>query len=401
MLCLHFGPGRLGLGLVVEQLLKASFDVYLVGPPGREPEEQRQFGLSVIDPEVGLWYPEVRWAGNPCTFETLPAEVHDAVADTQPLLLTAALGDAVADAAPLISSIVERRPLHAETTLLACENDPAAAYGELRRHCDGRLVVVECVVDRICAWHPGGKRDEHSRRMVQHHPVGEWIVPLVAPVPPWLAALERAPLVERCEPPLDGWKARKLWAVNGVHIVLALVARLNDFDKLPLAGEAQARFVELARPLTERMAAAVHARWPEVPLDEEYVSARIRAFCESPDTAERIIGRYLVRRDLRAFMVRLEQRLVEAARQAHEAGLDCQPFADAIAFVVLALSDPRIYFEEPGADRPLSREIDEQVVHRFEAMLDEWLDPQVAQGHVSALRRALRSHRGNVAPVRR
>jgi hypothetical protein len=31
MLCVHVGPGRLGLGLIVEQVLEAGFDVCLVG----------------------------------------------------------------------------------------------------------------------------------------------------------------------------------------------------------------------------------------------------------------------------------------------------------------------------------------------------------------------------------
>ena len=204
-------------------------------------------------------------------------------------------------------------------------------------------------------------------------------------------------LVTRVPLPIDGWKKRKLWSVNGIHIILGLVARLVPTNDLPLSDEHAQRFVEQAQPLIEQIATGVHARWPEVPVDAGYVADRIDAFCESPDTTWRLLSKYLVRHDLRSFMDRLSARLGDAARMAHAAGADCAPFREAIALVESALANPAVYYP-PAEPTPLSEQIDDEVVSRYAAVLDTWMDADQIRTHCAFLKRTLAAQRAEQAP---
>ncbi|HEV3318365.1 MAG TPA: hypothetical protein VG053_01360 [Solirubrobacteraceae bacterium] len=403
MLCLHLGPGRLGLGLIVDQLDEVRFSVCLVGSPDSDSKEQTQFGLSFIDPDTGLEYRDVEWASNADTVEDLPPDVLELVDGPEPLLLTCALGEGIAARADWLVELVRRRPDGAETVLLACENDLHEAYEQLIRRAGDALKTYPCVVDRICAWpsktaiddrghralisHP---RDDQDRRVVSVHPIGEWIISVADDVPATLSKLSEASLVTVTHLDNAGFKARKLWSVNGVHMVLALIARREGVDILPLEGAYEQAFLTLAGPLMRQISAGVAGLWPEIPVEEEYASARIAAFVESPDETARILERHLVRTDLRPFMRRLDRRLGEAARAAQAAGQDCEPFYQAMALVVAVLSDLTRYYADDG--QPLDRTVDEQVIDLFARVLERWLDGERASDLLATLRRALRGH---------
>lgn len=402
MLCLHLGPGRLGLGLIVEQLDKVGFSVCLVGSPEAKRREQKQFGLSFIDPDIGLQYREVEWSSNAATVEELPADVLTLVEGPEPLLITCALGERIAERVDWIVELVRRRPDNAETVLLACENDLHPAYEQIARRTEGALKTYPCVVDRICAWpshasiddsghrvlisHP---RDEEDRRVVSVHPTGEWIVSVQGDMPATLSKLARAPLVTVTPLESPGFKARKLWSVNGVHMALALIARREGVDILPLDDPNQHTFVTLAEPLMRQISAGVAKLWPDVSLAEDYISSRVTAFIESRDQTARILQRHLVRADLRPFMERLDDRLGEAARAAHQAGQDCEPFYAVMALVVSVLSDLKRYYPD---GRSLDQVVDKDVVHLFARVLDDWLDDERAEDLLATLRRALDGH---------
>jgi hypothetical protein len=356
--------------------------VCLVGRSGGDPE-RTTFGLTGDHHASGSSYREVRWATNARTLRELPDEVQAGVAGHQPLLITAALGSGIAQAAPLIEELASARPPAAETVLLACENDPGSEYEALAgRHAD-RLTYSSCLVDRICGWPSSGQRDHAQRRVVVHNATGEWIIPVVGPCPAVLARLRRAPLVRVLNGRIDGWKARKLWIVNGLHIVLALIARRAGVERLPLTGNLQQAFVQSVRSLVEPIAAGVRHAFPDVPVDDAYVEQRIGAFCESSDTTRRLLGDHLVRADLRTFMERLDRRIGDAARAAHRAGQDCGPFADVMALVITALAEPAVYY--PGSGQAPTEAIDADVVARFAAVLRGWADAAEA----AALRREL------------
>lgn len=387
-LCLHFGPGQLGLGLIVDQLLDASFDVCLVGRPGtRDP---KYYGLSLSDPGVGLRYRRVRWPTDATEVAGLPAEVQALIGSPKPVLMTAALDEHASGCKDLVTDIVRRRPAGAKTYLVVCENVADPVYAQLARELGPELEVLDAVVDRICAWPKTGKYDDHGRRVVEAHEVGEWVMARPRPLPDVLEQLERAPLVRFVEPPLQGWKERKLWTVNGIHLVLAMVARVEGVDRLPLTGARLEAFLELAQPLTSLITGAVRHAHPEVDIDEGYVHDRIRAFCESEDTTYRIL-KSLVREDLRPFVQRLADRICAPAGEAHAAGMDCERFADVIALVLRLLANDSRYYpaKEPAELNP---EVDAEVVERFREMLG-WMDDQRADEWSAQLRRDLAAQR--------
>jgi hypothetical protein len=404
MLCIHLGPGRLGLGLIVEQLGRSQFSVCLIGPPdgGKEPLE---YGLAFTDPEIGLEYHTVDFYSGATTVSQLPDEVLALIASTEPLLITSALAAQITNRIELLVEIVNRRPVGSETVLVACENEPHEAYRTLARKCAGRLTSCPCVVDRICAWPSTITIDEHGetivtehrrdmegRRVVVVHPVGEWLIAAPKPIPATLVQLQQAPHVNVIHGDIAGYEDRKLWSVNGVHTVLALLARLERIRQLPLTDPYQQAFLQTATPLIAQIAAAIEHQHPEIPYDSDYVSDRIRAFSQAPDTPARILERTLKRSDLRAFMARLNRRVGDAARVAREAGQDCEPFYAVMTLVVGVLSDRQLYYRE-AKPRAIEEAIDQEALEMFGAVLADWLDKPRAQDLITTLARALNAHR--------
>ncbi len=414
MLCIHFGPGRLGLGLIVEQLDEAGFSVCLIGSPGCV-DDLSQFGVAFTDPNRGLEYRDVHWHSIAAAVEDLPPEVLDIVSSTEPVLITAALGEKIADRSDFIVELVSRRETGAETVLLACENDPHPAYKQVANRCGSALSVHPCVVDRICAWpttvsidEQGRKRlishptDHLGRRVVSAHPVGAWVISTrgsQAATLELLAALAAASTVQLTPEEITGHKAQKLWSVNGIHIVLALIARREEIDLLPLERTHETTFCELAEPLMRQIAAGVAWHWPDTPPNNTYVPEHMKAFTESPDSTARILERFLVRDNLQPFMERLDRRLGDAARAAHAAGQDCEPFYEAMALVVSVLSDYTLYYPHDG--RALDQEIDKAALCLFSKVIEGWLDEQRAADLMAALRRSLRGHHALAKPLRR
>jgi hypothetical protein len=405
MLCVHLGPGRLGLGLVVDQLDQVGFSVCLVGRPDVAPEEseRQQFGLASADPEVGLEYREVAWSSNAGSVAELPAAVLDLLSARDPVLITCSLGDSIAERVEFIAELLDRRADGAETVLLACENDPDRGYEQIERLCGDALSVCPCVVDRICATPMAHSidqlgrdrltprpRDDAGRRVVAIHPVGEWVVSAPGIEAATLTRLSGAPLVRLVDGPIDAYKARKRWLVGGVHLVLALVARRESADFLPLDRLHEIAFVELAGPLMSQMSSALGSAWPDVPLDRDYAEQRIRAFTETPDTTARVIGGRLIRSDLRPLLKRVNVRIGDAARAAREAGEDCEPFYDAMSLLVSVLADHTRYYDEGAPE--LDPIVDKEALEIFRSVLADWLDHRRASDLLETLERALRVH---------
>lgn len=411
MLCVHIGPGPLGLGLIVEQLERAGFDICLVGPPARADREQRRFGIAFTDPTGGLEYRQVRWACNAASADELPAEVLALVRSSEPLLITCALGERIEERVEFVLDLAAMRPAGAETLLLACENEPHTAYASIAERAGATLTLCRCVVDRICSWpterstDARGRvvlserpRDGQGRRVVRAHPVGEWLV-FADVASAALKQLVDAPCVSLAgEADREGLEARKLWVVGGVHMVLALIARLAGMDVLPLDGECERDFIARAQPLMRSISGALASRWPRMAPSDEYLSERIRAFVQSPDTTARVLRR-LVRHDLRPLMSRVDERLGAAARAAAQAGEDCDCFYETMALLVTVLSDRRLYYPDPTATI-LDAAIDEQALELFTGTLSGWLESRRAEALVDELRHALAGHRAIDWPLR-
>lgn len=403
MLCVHFGPGQLGLGFIVERVSAAGFAVCLVGRSGKA--ESTSYGFSFVGPHsTGLGYPEVEWANGYETVDDLPGAVLTIVASRDPLLITCTLKDGILDRKEFIIELVRRRPADAETVLLACENDPHEAYDEIKETLGDCVHMPGVVVDRICSW-AEPKRDGADRRVVEAHPSGEWLIEHDGRPSKVLEQLCSAALVETVPPPIKPYKDRKLWAVNGVHVVLGVIARLAGVADLPLGKEREAEFVAMARPLITQLGQGVQHQSPYVEVSPEYAAEKVNAFCESKDTARRLIGSHLVRHDLRGFMDRLSVRIGDAARAADAADADCKPFREVMDLIESLLLQPRKFYPALGPDgEPLDPQpvptaaIDEQVVAGYERVLDQWMPEEERRRRCAWLRRTLAAQRAMTLP---
>lgn len=374
----HFGPGRLGLGLIVDVLLDTGrFDVYLIGAPGREQRELATYFLRFTNPALGLRERRVAWAGNPEDDTDLPDALVRELHEDRPILFTSALGAVnVAEARPRIARMLSLRPVTAATALLACENEPHEIYNELQRdfpHVD----VRRCVVDRICAWDTKPSLDP-GRRILAHD-VSQWVIPHATN--PALEGLRNVNDVLLLDGDAAAYRDRKRWVVNGIHLVLATIARREGIDLLPLIGKRELAFREHSKPLAMAMLDTVE-RMHGLPVDEQFADERVRGFCEAPDSATRILsGRYL-RHDLRPFVQRLDSRVSTAARAAQEHGVDVEPFLWAFSEIVLAAtySDSFLDVSEVDPDTgklrrcdqlpEIDAEIDREVEVSFATALD-------------------------------
>lgn len=385
----HFGPGRLGLGLVIDVLLQTRrYDVYLIGAPDRPRQEQRTYYLRFTDPAVGVRQRVVTWAGNPRSMSDVPEVLLARLRSDEPVLVTSALGENnVAEAYERIHGVLQLRPPLASTVLLVCENEPHTIYADLETS-NPHVEVRRCVVDRICALDERPSAEPGRRILV--HDVSLWVIPhacgdgsAAADVWPPLDGLRGAEDVLMLDGDADAYKHRKLWVVNGIHMILATIARRAGVDVLPLTGERQRQFRNAAEPLAMAMLQAAECAYG-LPVDEHFAGERVRAFCEAPDSATRVLsGRYM-RADLRPYVKRLDSRVAAAARTAHEHGLDTEPFLWAFEEVVQAIGESDSFLDVTVVDpetRKLKRNaappaisaaVDAEVESVFAAALREW-----------------------------
>jgi hypothetical protein len=351
---IHVGPGRLGLGLIVVHLEKMRLPVYLVGRV--QAAEEPQEGASFLYAEIGGGLPqrqvEVFDAGNPAVLTELPVEVRSWIAGSEPLLITCALGSDAPSREALLAEILAERSEHAdaETLLVACENVPDTTYARLRKRFPG-VHVADAVVDRICALPEGDlKRAPDGRRWVEAHEVWEWVIALPEGTAPRLSAALSASGVQLVDG-LDAYKARKLWTVNGLHQILALLALVVGVERLADAAQTP-RFQAAAADIVAALTATLELRWPEVAVPEDYMGERIRAFAEMRnDTASRILRAHFVRDDLSTLIARLDERVFDAARAALEEGVDAEPFLLALELLITATADGKFYANRDGRTR--------------------------------------------------
>lgn len=418
----HFGPGRLGLGLVVDVLLDTRrYDVYVLGRPGSRSPERRSYYLRFTDPDLGMRQRTVTWAGNPERATDLPPGLLVRLASSAPVLVTAALGGHnVEEAYERIHELVQLRPVTSPTVVLACENDAHAMYDALAR-ANPHVTVLNCVVDRICAW------DESAilpGKCILAHDVSQWVIPhayeaglvashgaagpasaegLPAPWPP-LTGLAGAAHVLMLEGDAAAYKHRKLWVVNGTHLILATIARRYGVDVLPLTGRRQRLFREAARPLMLAMLETVDRAFG-LPIDEHFADQRVRAFCEAPDSATRILRDRYLRADLRPYMSRLGTRLAAAAKVASAHDVDVAPFVWAFEEVVEAVAESDSFLDvtvvDPASGKlcrrlsppPVDAEIDAEVEQSFGRALADWAPSVSADTLTRRLHNALATWR--------
>ncbi len=179
-------------------------------------------------------------------------------------------------------------------------------------------------------------------------------------------------------------KHRKLWIVNGLHVVMATIARRCGVDRLPLRDEPLDAFRASIKPLMLAILQAVESEYG-LATDEQFADERVRAFCEAPDSASRVLTDRYLRADLRPYMERIRSRVGAAAMVAYEHGIDIEPFLWAFAEVADAIheSDSFLDVTEPDPERPwrlrpcpdpplIDAEVDAEAVSIFADALAGW-----------------------------
>jgi len=232
----HFGAGRLGMGLVVPAIAATGVPFAVVQRPKKRwqelwmsPHELDELDLCIND---GVVAHRVRVVNSNDMPDFLPPQTlvfGGADEETKQLAgrattLSCSLGAAMAKVmAPLLKDL-PKVPIQEQPVLYCCENDHAAV-ARLSRTLAGRVRVVDCMVDRVCT----GRRITKQGVHVDAEP---WKGAIVVLEP----GLENVPfsdeiaVVPRTDREAQYLSERKFSLVNGMHTVLAFMTLGRNFD---------------------------------------------------------------------------------------------------------------------------------------------------------------------------
>lgn len=252
---LHFGAGRLGLGLVVPAISASGISFAVVQRP--KPRWQKIFqkgidrraadpndvsdGLDlttnndVVVHNVKLISADAE-QGSPTymppkslVFGSTPDELNDVM--IRATSFSCSLGSAMAKVlVPLMEELPER-PLDEQPLLFCCENDHAAVM-KLKDELAGKVFVIDCMVDRVCT----GREISETGVDVQAEPWRGSIVVLEPNIKTRVPFCSSVATVPSSELEAAYLSERKLSLVNGMHTVLAFMTLRAQY-KTPQPGE--------------------------------------------------------------------------------------------------------------------------------------------------------------------
>jgi hypothetical protein len=304
---LHIGPGRLGLGLVVELSLRANLITHLVGRPGSKAQVGqfaiKQTGMDQEPLEVAS-YSE---AG---AYDELRDTAKDALSSSLSVLLTTAVGGGGDGCAQLLDEVAQERRLRpGGTVFIACENDFDPPFPEIESAL--RAMEVDCrraMVNRICP----ECEVEDGVLVVRADPHAEWLIE-GAPdhdVLIQLDALEEVSFVEDIEP----FAVRKRWLVNGGHLALGIFGLKDKITSVTAVARNEERHQELVK-IQASMVQALPADWKDLLGDSiAYARAELVPMCRTEDEVPRIMHR-LQRANPAPFFKTAKKRLAEPAER--------------------------------------------------------------------------------------
>ncbi len=314
---IHFGPGRLGLGLLVWSGRAAGFDVHVVAYPHSPVDEDTALEVVVRSQDGTDAVPVTLDVASTCraaAFGELGPPVRHALGAAEHVLITTAVTtDGIPAIADLLLAVAEQRPRRpgATTTFIAGENDPGESFAGLVANLRAR--GVDCrrtMVNRIC-FEPVELR-RHGARVVRADCLVEWLIE-GRPDGPALAALdelEHVRFVEDIEP----YELRKRWLVIGGHLALAIMARLHNYECLDVEAGQPGRSDWLER-LHAVLIQALEKRFAQLEDNAAYAAKHVEAWVRHDDPTRRILRR-LKRLNLVAFLEDLDRKLGEALASA-------------------------------------------------------------------------------------
>lgn len=308
---IHFGPGKLGLGLLVWAGLQAGFDVHVLARPGSVVTPDTALELQ-IRPEHG----DDIWVSLPIASQCqakdvvdVPPEVRAAIDGAPDLLVTTAVTtEGLQAVAPLIMDLLEARSGRegVKTTFIAGENDPGPKYPQLVDEFE--RLGVDCrrtMVNRLC-FEPAELKREGAR-VIRADGLTEWLIE-GQPDTPVLAALAKLEHV-RFVPDVEPFEVRKRWLVNGGHLALAILAREYKQPRLDHAATEPGRSAWL-RQLHFVLIGVLQRRYPELEDNVDYAAKHVNAWIRHEDRAIRVLRR-LKRADIGPFLRDLYRKLGE------------------------------------------------------------------------------------------
>ena len=150
----HFGAGKLGLGLVIPAISESDGDFVVVqrdtGPWRQLAESGRRVGLFINSERVLTLGTATRFGPGALGGILLTdAREHWLEASRRATSFSCSLGPSCADALLPVLSGLPRRPPDERPVLYACENS-AESVRALEGGLSGRVAVTQCMVDRIC-----------------------------------------------------------------------------------------------------------------------------------------------------------------------------------------------------------------------------------------------------------
>jgi len=257
----HFGAGRLGMGLVVPAISASGIAFAVVQRP--KPKWQRLFekgqalrevaagsvgmganGLDISSNDEVVVH-NVRLVADAANTEYMPPKSLVFGADSGSLggvvgrgtSFSCSLGAAMAKVlVPLLSELPEV-PREEQPILFCCENDHAAVM-KLKAELASRVFVVDCMVDRVCT----GREISEDGVHVQAEPWRGSIVVLEPSLSQGRDGAVRVPFcskvatVPASEAEAEYLSERKLSLVNGMHTVLAFMTLGQQYEQ-PRPGE--------------------------------------------------------------------------------------------------------------------------------------------------------------------
>ncbi len=389
---LHIGPGKLGLGLIVDLAIRASLATHLVGRPS-SPAKVRNYRLELTGEQpksldVDSYSPATSLAD-------LCNEATTELSNAPSILLTTAVGMGLAECADLICEIASQRQVgeRLSTVFIACENDLGPEYGELERRL--HALGVDCrrtMVNRLCTH--CDLDDEETTLVVRADPHAEWLIE-GDPDHDVLTSLETLAEV-RFVTDVEPFAVRKRWLVNGGHLALGLFGLRDKVTNVAVVAREKGRQQEL-REIHASMVQALPPEWEETLGDSiDYAEREIVPICRTADDVPRILSR-LQRGDMLPFFASVERRLAEPARQfvrrhdylahplesvfelLHDALLDLESYGDAV--------------KVKNGEVALSFDADDRAIRAYRTLLQGVLSAQAALTKVGRLERQLARHR--------
>ncbi|HWP38032.1 MAG TPA: hypothetical protein VNL18_10815, partial [Gemmatimonadales bacterium] len=305
---MHLGSGALGLGFVAYLGRRAGLNVVLAnrrqGSGSFRRNESlkltRRYRIDVVgEIPSSEWVQVQELLYTDSDIEELLARV----SDPSTILLTTALKDGLARTVPVISRLIEARVQAAPQSplfVIACENrlDSTWLRTQITEHAgvdpsvDHTVHFLPCVADRICS---EVRYDEDSQYVfVMAEPYARWTIEKThhtAPLEQALRNLAEEGVVEFVGD-IAPYRTRKLWLVNGPHLVLAILARKAGEPRLNVFLRSGLNAL-LFRRIQEGFSEAVRLRTAAfVTTDLEFFNVEIlERFRNYPDTAERIMKR--------------------------------------------------------------------------------------------------------------